>query len=356
MDSIFLFHKDLQNYSLNDIKILATFFHLPIDESIDNLRWLIALYQSFDKAEMKGMDIIQIKSEFKFTPELRYIPSNELSVLTTTRKERELKFLGRTVFDLVLADYLYRTYQNMDVQSLSNLLLDIRSNNYIYEKIKNICDKYELQKFNCVSKLMTIIGGLYLYLKKMKLDFIKILQNWLFGELKIIYGYNSTTTPLAFNAVETDPNPESNEIIDKLKIQLKFMKQFDNIPDELLLSAITPVNGMVRDKTEYPTNYERLEWLGDRVLELVISDYIYTFKPTFISIKSNIVNNENLIKTIGESCKLIQTRRKIKDKMCADMFEAIIGAIYLNLTAQNNNFIDTLHIWLVVILDIIKEI
>ena len=348
MERIIGFYNDLQeNYSTADLQLIANYLNLPADNPND-LRWIIAIYHSIDTAEMPSapLDILSVKSTFKFTPELRYIPSSSLSILTQPVNYRRLKFLGRTVFDLVVADYLYRQFQQMDVQYLSNLLLQIRSNNYINDKLK--CSDN-----NCVDTLMIIIAALYLHFKSMRLNFIKPLQDWLLGELQLVNEY-SQPPPLPF---ETSDYSGIDPIIKQLKTELKFTPLFNDTPDGLLRAAITPQRsgitpGEPEPENQFPQNYERLEWLGDRVLELVISDWIYTHKPTFINKKSNIVNNQNLIKIIGDSCSLMQTKNRVHPKMCADMFEAIIGAVYLNLYGKGVPIISTLHIWLIVMLDI----
>lgn len=97
-----------------------------------------------------------------------------------------------------------------------------------------------------------------------------------------------------------------------------------------------------RDKTSKEHN-ERLEFLGDAVLELIISDYLYS-KYTknegyMTSIRASLVNykiigqigyelkiDENILMSAGEKAELGTARLTI----VADTVEAILGAIYVD--------------------------
>ena len=85
-------------------------------------------------------------------------------------------------------------------------------------------------------------------------------------------------------------------------------------------------------------SYERLEFLGDAVLELVSSDYIYktqNLKEGDMSKKRSLYVCENALYEYAKELNLanyikvgnsIQTPNKT---VVADVFEAVIGAIYL---------------------------
>lgn len=91
-------------------------------------------------------------------------------------------------------------------------------------------------------------------------------------------------------------------------------------------------------------NNERLEFLGDAVLELVISDYIfknYTSMPEgeLTKFRASIVCEATLAKQatklkIGEYIMLGKGEKSMggnkRDSVLADTFEALIGAIYLD--------------------------
>ena len=89
---------------------------------------------------------------------------------------------------------------------------------------------------------------------------------------------------------------------------------------------------------------ERLEFLGDAVLELVITDYLYKKFPSksegdLTAYRSALVNANTLSQVAEESGVndlLFLSKGEAKDKgrarqvILADTFEAVIGAIYLD--------------------------
>ena len=101
--------------------------------------------------------------------------------------------------------------------------------------------------------------------------------------------------------------------------------------DELISRALT--------HSSYSSqNYERLEFLGDSILDFVVAEYFYhktnLNEGLLTKTRSHYVSEENLCKVfdnlnieqyvkLGKSCK--QLTKSIK----CDMFESIIAAIYL---------------------------
>jgi ribonuclease III, bacterial len=90
-------------------------------------------------------------------------------------------------------------------------------------------------------------------------------------------------------------------------------------------------------------SYERLEFLGDAVLDLVISEYLYHLNPQLTEgqltrMRSNYVCKQALYTYSIELCldKYIKfgvgaelTRREM-DSVKSDVFEAFVGALYLD--------------------------
>lgn len=86
-------------------------------------------------------------------------------------------------------------------------------------------------------------------------------------------------------------------------------------------------------------NYERLEFLGDAVLEIVVSDYIYNFKELdsglLSKLRAGLVSTAYL-KQISQNLGLdnlvfkSKSLQTLSDKTKADLFESLIGAIYLD--------------------------
>ncbi len=95
-------------------------------------------------------------------------------------------------------------------------------------------------------------------------------------------------------------------------------------------------------------NYERLEFLGDSVLGFLVSDYLYNLSDLdegkMTAIKQKLVSSKPLysaIKKIGVQKYLITDENvPITDKMCENLFESIVGGIYLDGGLENaKNFI-----------------
>lgn len=87
-------------------------------------------------------------------------------------------------------------------------------------------------------------------------------------------------------------------------------------------------------------NYERLEFLGDAVLELITSDYFYrktSLKEGAMSkIRSSFVC-EKALATYAKELDMVKhikvghgQIKNINDTIIADVFEAVLGAIYLD--------------------------
>lgn len=116
--------------------------------------------------------------------------------------------------------------------------------------------------------------------------------------------------------------------------------EFDNI--ELLVTAFTHRSYMNEHKKSAREHNERLEFLGDAVLELVVTDYLYRNHPEpegiLTSWRSALVRTES----IGEAgerlgyeplLRLSRGERRGSDRarqqILANSFEALIGAVYL---------------------------
>ena len=89
-------------------------------------------------------------------------------------------------------------------------------------------------------------------------------------------------------------------------------------------------------------NYERLEFLGDAVLDLVVADYLYNhYKDTegeMTKVRASYVcENANYAysKSLGlEKYILVghgEEKHQLKKAIVADIFEALMGAIYIDL-------------------------
>ncbi|OGC37450.1 ribonuclease III, partial [candidate division WS6 bacterium RIFOXYC1_FULL_33_9] len=112
---------------------------------------------------------------------------------------------------------------------------------------------------------------------------------------------------------------------------------------ELLLLALTH-RSYLNEHKDAVENNERLEFLGDAVLELIISNYLFKQYPDrpegdLTSFRSALVRTDSLAQTarnlgVGKYLRLSKgeedTGGREKDYLLANTFEAILGAIYLD--------------------------
>jgi ribonuclease-3 len=112
------------------------------------------------------------------------------------------------------------------------------------------------------------------------------------------------------------------------------------IPNNLKLYDIAFSHSSYANEHKNKTDYERLEFLGDAVLELVMSDYLYrNFEEEegeMTKWRANFVC-ENALFEYMTNMDIIQFIKvghgelgEIKKAIVADTFEALMGAIYLD--------------------------
>ena len=114
-------------------------------------------------------------------------------------------------------------------------------------------------------------------------------------------------------------------------------------PDYLTL-ALTHSSYSNEHKSQKKENNERLEYLGDAVLELTVTDYLFHTYPNkkegeLTKIRSSLVCERTLSGcardiSLGAALRLSkgehQTGGRERDSILSDAFEAVIGAIYLD--------------------------
>ena len=113
---------------------------------------------------------------------------------------------------------------------------------------------------------------------------------------------------------------------------------------EVLTQAIVH-RSYINEHPEFKLDHnERLEFLGDAVLELVVTEYLYNNLPNpegdLTNWRASLVNGSNLAevsKNLGIDEFLMMSKGESKDKnskarqyILANAIEAIIGAIYLD--------------------------
>lgn len=133
------------------------------------------------------------------------------------------------------------------------------------------------------------------------------------------------------------------------KLQKKLGVQFNNA--DLLMQAFTHRSFINENRGTFKEHNERLEFLGDAVLELAITNFLfdkYPKKPEgeLTSYRAALVNTVTLAEAserLGFNDYLLLSRGESKDTgrarqyILADTFEAVIGAIYLDLGYQASN-------------------
>jgi ribonuclease-3 len=112
----------------------------------------------------------------------------------------------------------------------------------------------------------------------------------------------------------------------------------------LLRTACTHRSFLNENKVKGAEHNERLEFLGDAVLELVVTSYLFRKYPKkqegeLTAFRSSIVNTQSLIKVaehIGLNEFMLLSKGEAKDTgrarsvILANAIEAIIGAIYMD--------------------------
>lgn len=130
--------------------------------------------------------------------------------------------------------------------------------------------------------------------------------------------------------------PDISELASKLNLS------FTN-PD-LLVEALTHRSYLNEHKDYRGHHNERLEFLGDAVLELAVTDFLYKKYPAkpegeLTSYRAALVNTISLAESAQQleiSSYLLLSKGEAKDTgrardvILADAFEAIIGAMYLD--------------------------
>lgn len=123
------------------------------------------------------------------------------------------------------------------------------------------------------------------------------------------------------------------------------MNKFENLESilgyefkdkSLLETALTHVSFSKEFNVE---GYDRLEYLGDAILEAIVSDNLYRNYALSVGVlsklRASLVSTENLC-SIAEKLDLSKYLRKAKSltklskKNTADIFESVLGAVYLD--------------------------
>lgn len=124
----------------------------------------------------------------------------------------------------------------------------------------------------------------------------------------------------------------------------ELFKKLNINPKDLELYKTAFSHSSYVNEHKVKSNYERLEFLGDAVLDLVMADYLYThYKETegeMTKVRANYVcenANFSYASDLGLQKYILVGNGELKDgpspkkAIVADIFEALMGAIYLDL-------------------------
>jgi ribonuclease-3 len=136
-------------------------------------------------------------------------------------------------------------------------------------------------------------------------------------------------------------NPNSRDVESAEELSRRLGLSFSNL--SLLVRALTH-RSYVNENTEAVQDNERLEFLGDAVLDFIVGAWVYNRFPEMpegdlTKIRSALVKNEHLAKfaralDLGRALRLgrgeTSSGGKNRDNLIGSAFEALIGAIYLD--------------------------
>jgi ribonuclease-3 len=134
---------------------------------------------------------------------------------------------------------------------------------------------------------------------------------------------------------------------DRLRELKRFCKEHDiHLADLSLIDQALTHTSFAHESEQDTEDYERLEFLGDSVIGLVVVEYLYNTFPDMnegdmTKIKSDVVSQATLseiatelglnrLMHLGKGEVLSRGRRK--PSILSDTFEALVGALYLSST------------------------
>ncbi|XP_031346372.1 ribonuclease 3 isoform X2 [Photinus pyralis] len=267
-----------------------------------------------------------------------------------THNER-LEFLGDAVVEFLSSIHLFYSFPDLEEGGLATYRAAIVQNQHLavlaralnldqymlYAHGSDLCHDLELRHAmaNCFEALM---GALFLDGGIEVAD--KVFSNTLFKSDPDLF---DVWMKLPRHPLQEQEPRGDREWISKFQLLRKLTKFEDSIGVEfnhirLLARAFT-------DRSVGYTNLtlgsnQRLEFLGDTVLQLIASDYLYKYFPEHHEghlslLRSSLVNNRTqavVCDDLGMSAYAVYNNPKaeLKTKDRADLLEAFIGALYVD--------------------------
>lgn len=113
---------------------------------------------------------------------------------------------------------------------------------------------------------------------------------------------------------------------------------------DYLITALTHTSYVNERKINKPESYERSEFLGDAILEFIVSEYLYTYRKDYkegklTKLRASLVCEftlSHIAKTLGFGEYVLlskgeeMTGGRDRNSILCDLFESVLGAIYLD--------------------------
>lgn len=130
---------------------------------------------------------------------------------------------------------------------------------------------------------------------------------------------------------------------------MDLLDDLDIVVDRDLLKEALTHSSYVNEHPNHGPPNERLEFLGDAVLDLVVSEHLFRLKPardegTLSSLRASIVRTETLARAaenlqLGQMLQLGKGEKSggggFKSSILADAFEAVVAAVYLSVGLES---------------------
>ena len=135
---------------------------------------------------------------------------------------------------------------------------------------------------------------------------------------------------------QNNQKTENDVLQEKLKTILPFKPQNLSLYQEALTHKVKNV----KDKNGNQVNFERLEFLGDAIIETVISEFLFKELPLasegeLTVMRSKIVSRKHL-NELGKSFNITDllnvkmTKKQMGNNISGNLYEALAGAIFLD--------------------------
>lgn len=272
-----------------------------------------------------------------------------------THNER-LEFLGDAVVEFLTSIHLFYTFPELEEGGLATFRAAIVQNQHLallartlnldkfmlYAHGSDLCHDAELRHAmaNCFEALM---GALYLDGGIEVADYV--FSNTLYHDDAELYEIWMELPPLPLQQQEPDGD---RHWIEKYEL-LQKLAQFEDMTG-IYFTHIRILARALTDRSVGYTNLtmgsnQRLEFLGDTVLQLIASDYLYKYFPEHHEghlslLRSSLVNNRTqavVCDDLGLAFYAVYNNPKaeLKTKDRADLLEAFVGAMYVDTTMEH---------------------